>query len=97
MSTRGDHAHTSAPPPPEGNGCLFKQGYSGMIICPAEIAFVRVNARSGKEGNELVLRSGVMIQLTYAEAVSLSDAIDAWEELAMERVHLRKALLAVYP
>lgn len=71
MSTRENPLGTRPMPAWAKREGLSKQGTSGMIVHPAEIALLRMNSKPGEEGNELILRSGTAIPLTYADAVAL--------------------------
>jgi hypothetical protein len=71
-----------------------------MLVCPAEVALLRVNSKPGTAGNELILRSGVILQLTYREADALREdllhfEVRAENESAENERQQRKTLLEV--
>lgn len=41
---------------------------SGLTLRPSEVAAVRLNGKPGVEGNEVILRSGVVIPLSHQDA-----------------------------
>jgi hypothetical protein len=100
MSTRENHAGTGVTAPPASRGRSLERAVSTLLVCPAEVALLRVNSKSGAAGNELILRSGIILQLTYREADALREDLLRFEERAEsasagnER-HLRKTLLDV--
>lgn len=50
---------------------------TGLMVRPSEVAALRLNGKPGVEGNELILRSGVVIPLAHQEARELKHEIVA--------------------
>jgi hypothetical protein len=63
---------------------------SGIMLIPAEVALLRVCAKPGTEGNALILRSGVVVPLTYAEAVEMRNSLRFLASASLDVPKIRK-------
>ena len=99
MSTHTGHSPATATASASGTALSTArrtgQDASGIMVSPAEVALLRISAKPGTEGNELILRSGVIVALTYEEAVQMRKSFVLIETMTTDTPHLRSPLYQV--
>lgn len=99
MSTRTDHspATTTASSPALSAARRTGAGRddSGIMLRASEVALLRVSSKPGEEGNELILRSGITVPLTYPEAAALRAELLLVEKHSTNYPDPRKMLIKV--
>ncbi|QIF02003.1 hypothetical protein [Roseimicrobium sp. ORNL1] len=99
MSTRTSHpsamATTSASGPALSTARRTGRTDTGIMLNPAEVALLRVSAKPGVEGNELILCSGITVPLTYAEAVAIRENLLRVEKFAVNDPTFRNGLFEI--